>query len=42
MTQAERLALAILRSGGSYADAMQQSGLTFEQVKALWDAQARS
>lgn len=37
MTDKEKLAIAILKSGGSYADAMQQTKLTFEQVKALWE-----
>lgn len=40
MTQAERLALAILRSGLSYADAAQQSGLTVKTVMALWKREA--
>lgn len=36
MSQQERLALAILRGGLSYADAAKQSGLTVEAVMALW------
>jgi hypothetical protein len=37
MTNAEKLALAILRGGLSYADAAQQSKLTVAEVKALWE-----
>jgi hypothetical protein len=36
MTDKEKLALAMLRSGSSYAEAMRQTGLTLEQVQALW------
>jgi hypothetical protein len=36
MTDKQKLALAMLRSGSSYADAMRQTGLTLEQVQALW------
>lgn len=38
MTQSERLALAVLRSGGSFADAMKAAKMSFETIKALWDA----
>lgn len=36
MTDKERMAIAILKSGGSYADAMQQTKLTLEQLRGLW------
>lgn len=36
MTDKEKLALAILRSGEAYAEAMRQTGLTLEQVQAIW------
>ena len=36
LTPSEQTALAVLRSGGSFADAMDVSGLTSEQVQALW------
>lgn len=41
MTTAERLALAILRGGLSYADAARQSGLSVEQVVALWERESK-
>ena len=36
MTDNERMAIAILRSGGSYADAMEQTKLTMEHLQTLW------
>ncbi len=36
MTEKEKLALAVLRSGGSFADAMDRTGLTFPEVQKLW------
>jgi hypothetical protein len=42
MTDQEKLALAVLRSGESYAEAMRQSGLTLEQVQALWKEYGRA
>jgi len=36
--RAESEALAVLRSGGSYGDAMELSGLSFDRVLAVWEA----
>ena len=36
MTDKERLAIATLKSGGSWEDAMRQTGFTMEQLQALW------
>jgi hypothetical protein len=36
MTAAERLALAILRSGLSYGDAAKQANMTVPEVMDLW------
>ena len=36
MTDDERIALAMLRSGSSYGDAMERTGLTLEHLQQLW------
>lgn len=42
MTQAERLALAILRGGLSFSDAAKQSRLPVQEVIALWERERKS
>lgn len=37
MTRQEIEALAVLRIGGSFADAAEASGLSVEAVMALWE-----
>lgn len=36
MTDKERMAIAILKTGGSWEDAMRQTGFTMEQLQKLW------
>ena len=38
----EQNAIALLNSGGSFADAMTAARLSYEQVKELWDRWAKS
>lgn len=39
-TAAEITALALLRSGRSYAEAMQYSGLSLERIESIWRSEA--